>query len=339
MSDPVLSGVRQYLDPVCSPVRHMMRLILERLPMIACIECSLSGSLNVKLLISADNYAPEGSDCGGPRSGYTDHEAGRIGSKGLGESGNVHGRASDRKSASWNLPVVYANRVIGEVNFRAANMYEFDSHLKWLLSLYTVLLGQAAGITDATFSGSTGRYGCGTFARLRHLARIPKHAFKIACYVGRAHGYRAEFAHRVTAFSPLVDLGATTSDESWRYPMRLLTPATRQAVSVKVDAGLRIVDEVTETFGLKADASARVLRNIVAYRYERSDGSGNPLGLSGVDVPLEARIVAVADIFDSLTDSSCGQRACTFQEAIGELSKGVAEGRIDALCVSALENG
>ncbi len=49
----------------------------------------------------------------------------------------------------------------------------------------------------------------------------------------------------------------------------------------------------------KANLS-QVTRNIIHYHHERYDGSGYPAGLRGKDIPLEARIVSVADVFDAL---------------------------------------
>jgi putative two-component system response regulator len=43
------------------------------------------------------------------------------------------------------------------------------------------------------------------------------------------------------------------------------------------------------------------LLNIVRHHHERMDGAGLPDGLMGLDIPLEARIVAVADSFDAMT--------------------------------------
>ncbi|HEY5974000.1 MAG TPA: HD domain-containing phosphohydrolase [Geobacteraceae bacterium] len=44
-----------------------------------------------------------------------------------------------------------------------------------------------------------------------------------------------------------------------------------------------------------------VTRNIIAYHHERYDGSGYPAGLMGEQIPLEARIVTIADVFDALS--------------------------------------
>ncbi len=51
----------------------------------------------------------------------------------------------------------------------------------------------------------------------------------------------------------------------------------------------------------KANLS-RVAHNIIHFHHERYDGTGYPTGLSGREIPIEARIVAVADVFDALTN-------------------------------------
>ncbi len=48
-------------------------------------------------------------------------------------------------------------------------------------------------------------------------------------------------------------------------------------------------------------ASASCARRIALGHHEKWDGSGYPLGLAGEAIPLEARIVAIADVFDVLT--------------------------------------
>jgi putative nucleotidyltransferase with HDIG domain len=45
--------------------------------------------------------------------------------------------------------------------------------------------------------------------------------------------------------------------------------------------------------------------NIIHYHHERFDGSGYPSGMQGDDIPLEAQIVAIADVYDALTSDRC----------------------------------
>lgn len=54
-------------------------------------------------------------------------------------------------------------------------------------------------------------------------------------------------------------------------------------------------------FGLDGIHHTDMLTNIIASHHERFDGTGYPLGLAGEAIPLAARIVTVADVFDALT--------------------------------------
>lgn len=60
-------------------------------------------------------------------------------------------------------------------------------------------------------------------------------------------------------------------------------------------------------------------RNIVRYHHEHWDGSGYPQGLAGTDIPLEARLFAVVDVFDALTNDRPYKRGWSVQEVAREL--------------------
>jgi HD-GYP domain-containing protein (c-di-GMP phosphodiesterase class II) len=62
--------------------------------------------------------------------------------------------------------------------------------------------------------------------------------------------------------------------------------------------------------------------NIVLYHHERWDGDGYPKGLKGEDIPIEARILAVADSFDAMTSAQPYRPAFSLEETIKELRKG-----------------
>lgn len=65
----------------------------------------------------------------------------------------------------------------------------------------------------------------------------------------------------------------------------------------------------------KANLS-QVARNIIHYHHERYDGTGYPEGLSGKEIPIEARIVAVADVYDALTNDRPYRKGYPQEEAV-----------------------
>jgi HD-GYP domain-containing protein (c-di-GMP phosphodiesterase class II) len=74
-------------------------------------------------------------------------------------------------------------------------------------------------------------------------------------------------------------------------------------------------------FGLASLASVDMLRNIVIAHHERMDGSGYPYGLAGEAIPLEARIVATADVFDALACARSYKPAWTLDDAFVEITQ------------------
>jgi putative two-component system response regulator len=73
---------------------------------------------------------------------------------------------------------------------------------------------------------------------------------------------------------------------------------------------------------------------IAAAHHERWDGSGYPRGLKGADIPIEARVVAVADVFDALTTKHPYKEAMPLHQARRYLEdkKGI---EFDPTCVDA----
>lgn len=85
------------------------------------------------------------------------------------------------------------------------------------------------------------------------------------------------------------------------------------------------------------DRAGQSSREVLAvlYHHERLDGSGYPYGLTSDSIPLEARIVAVADTFDALTSDRPYRKACSQHQARRVLHE-EAGSRLDARAVGAL---
>jgi HD-GYP domain-containing protein (c-di-GMP phosphodiesterase class II) len=63
----------------------------------------------------------------------------------------------------------------------------------------------------------------------------------------------------------------------------------------------------------------KYISKIVLYHHERWDGKGYPQGLSGIDIPLGSRIIAVCDSIDAMTSDRPYRKAMSFEECINEI--------------------
>ena len=100
--------------------------------------------------------------------------------------------------------------------------------------------------------------------------------------------------------------------------------------------GGAMVDTIEKDLKVGALNREDVLRNIVLLHHEALDGSGYPFGLEGEQVPLEARIVSVADIFDALTSARPYKEGWPVDKALEELDRLADAGKLDTRCVTAL---
>ena len=96
--------------------------------------------------------------------------------------------------------------------------------------------------------------------------------------------------------------------------------------------------------GRHSDASCDILRPLtfladvlpaIRYHHERMNGTGYPFGLSGDDIPLTARILAVVDAYDAMTHDRPHRAALSDVDALEELERCAPAG-YDADCVAAL---
>jgi HD-GYP domain-containing protein (c-di-GMP phosphodiesterase class II) len=163
-----------------------------------------------------------------------------------------------------------------------------------------------------------------------HFSRL------IARRLAGSHGLTDDFVEQVFLFAPLHDVGkAGISTDILLKPGRL-SPHERTVMASHVTIGMQIVETLIVRFDLGDLAGIDVLRNIVAGHHEKLDGSGYPLGLGGDAIPLESRIVAVADIFDALTSHRAYKEAWPAASAFAALEALAADGKLDPACVTAL---
>ncbi|MET9700139.1 HD-GYP domain-containing protein [Streptomyces sp. NPDC006529] len=105
-----------------------------------------------------------------------------------------------------------------------------------------------------------------------------------------------------------------------------LTPEERRIIELHPEYG----HEMVRGIGFLGEARAAIL-----HHHERVDGSGYPYGLTGEQIPVPARVVAVADAFDAMTSTRSYSRARPVPTALGELER-CAGAQFDPVMVGAL---
>ena len=168
-----------------------------------------------------------------------------------------------------------------------------------------------------------------------HLDRMARYARLIAREIAGREGRDDEFVEFVFLFAPLHDIGKIGIPDRVLLKEGPLTDEELGIMRGHVERGIGLVDTLAAAFGLSDSPHLDLLRAIVACHHEHVDGSGYPRGLVGQEVPLEARIVTVADVFDALTSERPYKRAWSNDEAFAFLELHAGR-RYDAECVHAL---
>jgi HD-GYP domain-containing protein (c-di-GMP phosphodiesterase class II) len=168
-----------------------------------------------------------------------------------------------------------------------------------------------------------------------HIERMSRYARIIAGEMAQQLKLDDDFVEHVYLFAPLHDIGKIHIPDSILLKQGRLTAAEFSIMKTHSEQGKQLIDALLENYGLNGVSQVDMLRNIALYHHEALDGSGYPEGLMGDQIPLEARIVTVADIFDALTSQRPYKRAWSNDEAFAELRR-MAQSRVDARCVDAL---
>lgn len=122
-----------------------------------------------------------------------------------------------------------------------------------------------------------------------------------------------QFCRNVIKAAPMHDLGKITVDDAILRKPGLYTPQEYDIMKTHAAEGARIVHEILES---DTDVAFRqIAENVAHYHHERWDGSGYPEGLSGEAIPLEARIMAIADVYDALVSKRVYKEKFSFSEA------------------------
>lgn len=245
--------------------------------------------------------------------------------------------------SSFTVPMYGNGALIGFIFFDSVQPSAFTPLIQRDLVLYCTLLNMAiaselSAVKAVLASAKVAR----DFANLRdfetgaHLERMARYSRLIAKGVAPLYGLSDEFVENVYQFAPLHDIGKIGIPDKVLLKPGKFNAVEREVMESHVEKGCAILETIIGDFDLGQMPDASIMRNIVAYHHELLDGSGYPRGLKGDQIPVEARIVTVADMFDALSSQRPYKNGWTTEATIAELQRMAAAGKLDAGCVQAL---
>lgn len=170
----------------------------------------------------------------------------------------------------------------------------------------------------------------------QHLDRISAYS-KLIAEKARIHfNLSDEHIRYIQLFACIHDIGKVGIPDSILLKKDKLTPDERKQIQRHVQIGEAILESIDSLITQEFSLANSIMHNIVSGHHERGDGSGYPRGLIMKQISAEARIVAVADVFDALASRRSYKEPWPFQVIKDELRSQANRNQLDPICVEAL---
>ena len=247
-------------------------------------------------------------------------------------------------AASYTLPMFNQGAFFGFMFFNSDKKDVFNESVLQQVDIYghmisLMVINEINSINTLKAAVKT----TGSITHLRdpetgcHLDRMSRYSRLIATTLADQYNLDDSYIEHLFMFSPLHDIGKIGIPDNILLKSGELDEDERVIMNTHARLGREIIDDLLQNFGLENIENIEMLRNIAEFHHEMINGKGYPSGIKGKSIPIEARIVAVADVFDALTSVRPYKEAWSNEEAILMLKKLAGE-TLDQDCVTALIN-
>lgn len=245
--------------------------------------------------------------------------------------------------SSYTVPVYAGDSLTAFLFFDSRERQAFAPDVTCDLDVIADILAQLYKLRLAAVNTLVGAVDVAKgLARIRdvetgaHLERMAGYSRLIAVALADGLDLSDEFIEYLYLFAPLHDIGKVGIPDRILLKPGKLDDEERRCMQQHVTVGVQLARNIIGDLGIDSDLAATVMLNVVAHHHERGDGSGYPQGLKMADIPIEARIVAVADVYDAISSERPYKPAWSEAECVAELRREAALKRLDPVCVEAL---
>ena len=204
------------------------------------------------------------------------------------------------------------NRHSDMLNKQAELMHEVSEEAEKREQLQTAVIDELASVIETRDVG-TGE----------HVRRTKKYVRILATHLAEKERYHdiltPEVIGKMESAAALHDIGKIAVSDTILLKPGRLTPEEFDKMKIHTTKGGELVKEFFTHF--KEEHFYEDAYDIAMYHHEKWDGTGYPTGLKGEEIPLAARIMAVADVFDALTSKRVYKDAMSPEEAFDIIFK------------------
>ncbi len=151
-----------------------------------------------------------------------------------------------------------------------------------------------------------------------HLNRIRQYSYLIAKELlnSKYNKYiNKKYVSNIYYSSPLHDIGKVGISDKILLKPDTLTKKEFEIVKKHTLIGGKTLEAAEKQLKRKTKSFLSMGKNIAFYHHEKWDGTGYPSGLKGEKIPLSARIIALADVYDAITTKRVYKEAMSHEEA------------------------
>lgn len=235
--------------------------------------------------------------------------------------------------SSITLPIKHNNEAVGIIFFSSKNKNSYtEEHAQFLMTIansISIAFEKNIFIKDIILSSII---GLAKLAESRdedtgdHLNRMSTYSETIAELLYKKSKYRElitpEFIDDIEKFSPLHDIGKVGIADKILLKPGKLTYEEFEEMKKHTTYGAEVLRAANKNISKEGISLFKLGIEIAENHHEKWDGSGYPKGLKAEEIPLSARIVAVADVFDALTSRRPYKEPFPLDATLNMLSEG-----------------